>query len=194
MLLLMVLLVCTATGCVRRRLTVRSVPAGATVYVDEQPIGETPVSTSFTYYGTRNIRLVKDNFETLSVKQTFNPPWYQYPVLDFVTENLWPWEIRDERVVDFPMIPQQIVPTERLLERAQELRDSAGQGAIVPPVTPGEQMFGPPSNVLPPPTNTLPPPGAFVPGAVPPSTTRFPPIDPSVPSAPTLLPPGRVLP
>jgi hypothetical protein len=126
------------SGCVRRRLTVRTAPAGATLYVDDQPIGETPVSTPFTYYGTRKIQIVKDNFETLTVKQVFNPPWYQYPVIDFIAENLWPWEIRDERVVDFQMIPQQIVPTERLLENGQQLRDSAAQGAITPGVTAAE--------------------------------------------------------
>ena len=153
-------------GCVRRRLTVRTAPAGATLYVDDQPIGETPVSTPFTYYGTRKIQLVKDNFETLTVKQTFDPPWYQYPPLDFFSENLWPWEIRDERVVDFQMIPQQIVPTERLLENAQALRDSAGRGAIVPGVSPAESNFAAPPPVVLPPANTLPaprPPGRVLP-------------------------------
>ncbi len=156
----------TGGGCVRRRLTVRTAPAGATLYVDDQPIGETPVSTPFTYYGTRKIQLVKDNFETLTVKQTFDPPWYEYPVIEFFSENLWPWEIRDERVLDFQMIPQQIVPTERLLENAQALRDSAGTGAIVPGVSPLEASFGTPPIVVPPPANTLPapaPPGRVLP-------------------------------
>lgn len=165
-------------GCVRRRLTVRSVPAGATVYVDEQPVGQTPVSTPFTYYGTRKIQLVKDNFETLTVKQTFNPPWYQYPVAEFISENLWPWELRDERVVDFQMIPQVIVPTERLLENGQQLRDSAAQGAIAPLVSPGEQQFAPP------------PAGSIVPGPVAPNTAGYPQPQETLP----LLPPGRVLP
>ena len=176
-LLIMMLAHCCllSSGCVRRRLTVRSVPAGASVYVDDQPIGQTPVSTPFTYYGTRKIQLVKDNFETLTVKQTFNPPWYQYPVIEFVTENLWPWEIRDERAVDFQMIPQVIVPTERLLENAQELRDAAGQGAVAPLVTPSEQPFVPPAGVLPAPAQntTLP------------ETARY-------PQEPPLQPPGRV--
>ncbi|HTN75565.1 MAG TPA: PEGA domain-containing protein [Pirellulaceae bacterium] len=167
---------CFMSGCVRRRLTVRTAPAGATLYVDDQPIGETPVSTPFTYYGTRKIQLVKDNFETLTVKQTFDLPWYQYPPLDFITENLWPWEIRDERVVDFQLIPQQIVPTERLLENAQQLRDSAGQGAITPGLAPGEANFA------------LPP---AAPATLPaPSTTRFPPVE----TGPEIAPPGRVLP
>lgn len=170
-----------APGCVRRRLTVRSAPAGATVYVDKEPIGETPVSVPFTYYGTREIRLVKDNFETLTVKQTFNPPWYQYPVIEFFSENLWPWEIRDERQVDFQMIPQQIVPTERLLERGQELRDAAAAGTVTPLVTPGEQAVVPlPESQLPPPANVAPPGNVPPPGSIPPPGT--------------VLPPGRTLP
>jgi hypothetical protein len=154
---LVMLLLCAAlvsTGCVRRRLTVRSIPAGASVYVDDQPIGQTPVSTPFTYYGTRKIQLVKDNFETLSVKQRFNPPWYEYPVIEFFSENLWPWEIRDERMLDFQLIPQVIVPTERLLENGQQLRDAAGQGAIAPLLTPGEKGVVPPAGALPPPVES----------------------------------------
>lgn len=172
LLLIAVVAVC-APGCVRRRLTVRTAPAGATLYVDDQPIGQTPVSTPFTYYGTRKIQIVKDNYETLTVKQTFNPPWYQYPPIDFITENLWPWEIRDERVVDFQMIPMQIVPTERLLENGQQLRDSAGQGAITPFTAPGMNI------------------GTPMP-AGPPTISRFPAVE-EEPAGPTILPPGRVI-
>ena len=53
-------------GCVQRRMTIRSSPPGAMVYVDNQEIGTTPVSTGFTYYGTREFRLVKDGYETLT--------------------------------------------------------------------------------------------------------------------------------
>src|SRR5262245_62187583 len=73
-----------APGCVRRRLMVRSNPPGAMVYVDNQPIGTTPCATSFVYYGTREIKLVKPGFETLTVKQPIPAPWYQYPGIDFV--------------------------------------------------------------------------------------------------------------
>jgi hypothetical protein len=116
-------------GCVRRRMTVRTNPPGALVYVDDQEIGTTPVSTDFTYYGTRKIQLMKDGFETMTVKQTFRPPWYEYPVIEFFSENLWPTELRDEHLLNFQMEPQQILPTERLMERAQNLRVGAQQGS-----------------------------------------------------------------
>lgn len=127
-----------APGCVRRRMLVRSQPDGATVYVDDQEIGITPVSVEFTYYGTRKIQLIKDGYETLTVKQAFFPPWYQFPVMEFISETLSPWEHRDEHVLDFQMEPQQILPADRLLERAQALRTNAGYG-FSPALPPGTQ-------------------------------------------------------
>jgi hypothetical protein len=119
-------------GCVRRRLTVRSNPPGAVVYVDDQRVGHTPVSTEFTYYGTRKIRLVKDGYETVSTLQTLDPPWYEIPPVDFVSENLIGRELRDERVLDFQLQPQRLVSTQELLTRANNLRVSSAQNVIVP--------------------------------------------------------------
>jgi hypothetical protein len=133
---LALVLLCGPTGCVRRRLTVRSNPPGALVFIDNQEIGFTPVSTPYTYYGTREIKLVKDGFETLTVKQNFKAPWYEVTPVDFVSENFWPGETRDERMLDFQLVPQQIVPTERLLERAQGLRSNVQQGTLAPTVMP----------------------------------------------------------
>lgn len=124
-------------GCVRRRMTIRSNPAGALVYVDEQPIGVTPVSAQYTYYATRNIRLVKDGYETQILKQRFRAPWYQWPPLDFVSENLWPFELRDERSIEVQMIPQQVARNNELLERGEAVRNSHRTGVTVPlPQTP----------------------------------------------------------
>ena len=124
------------TGCVQRRLTIRSNPPGALAYVDEQEIGHTPVSTPFTYYGTRNLRLEKDGYETVRVKQKFNPPWYEIPPLDFISENFLGREVRDERFVDFQLVPRQIVPAEDLRQRAENLRNSVKHGVVTPIVNP----------------------------------------------------------
>lgn len=124
-------------GCVRRRMTIRSNPDGATVYVDDQEIGTTPVSASYNYYGTRKIQLVRDGYETLTVMHKFQQPWYQFPPLDFVTENLLPREVRDEQIVDIELEPQCVVPTPELLNRAQQLRQSTRQGyTVLPPPSP----------------------------------------------------------
>lgn len=118
----LVVLVANFAGCVQRRLTVRSDPPGAVVYIDNHRIGVTPVATDYVYYGTRQFRLEKDGFETIHVERFIPPPWYQFPPLDFVTENIVPGEIRDERLFSFKLNPQVIVPRRQLLDRANGLR------------------------------------------------------------------------
>jgi hypothetical protein len=125
--LLLIAIVALPTGCVRRRLNVRTNPPGALVYVDNQLIGQTPCGVDFTYYGTREIRLVKSGFEPLSINQPIPTPWYEYPPLDFVSENLWPAKIRDNRTVLYDLRPQILVPDHQLIEQGEQLRrDSKG--------------------------------------------------------------------
>jgi hypothetical protein len=138
---------------------VRSNPPGATVYVDNQAIGTTPCATSFIYYGTREIRLVKPGYETLTVNQPIPSPWYQIPPLDFVSENVVPREIQDYRTVSYNMVPQVIVPTEQLINRGEQLRSSTLQGAVLPPTINGVPAIAP---TLPAPQPTLAPP-SFLP-------------------------------
>ena len=68
-LLAMAAVCCCAQSCVQRRLTIRSNPPGAYVYVDDYEIGITPCSTDFIYYGTRQFRLVREGYETLTVEK-----------------------------------------------------------------------------------------------------------------------------
>jgi hypothetical protein len=126
-------------GCVRRRMTIRTFPPGAQVFVDDQEVGITPCSTAFVYYGTRKLTLIKDGYKTETLYQKFNPPWYQYPPLDFITENLLVTELRDERVVDVQMLPQEVVTPSALLQRAEGLRTSSRSGQItsLPDLPPG---------------------------------------------------------
>jgi len=122
-------------GCVRRRLTIRTNPPGAQVFVDDQEIGVTPCSASFIYYGTRKITVMKDGYKTETLFQKVNAPWYEIPPLDFVSENLVPRELRDERIVDVQLAPEEVVPQQQLINRAQALRDGAASGVITPLLT-----------------------------------------------------------
>jgi len=126
----------TACGCIRKRMTIRSTPPGAMAYVDKQPIGLTPVSTNYTYYGTRNFELVRDGYRTERFQRRFNPPWYAIPPLDFVSETLWPFEKRDERILDVQLTPEPVVSNDALIASGEQLRLQAGQGvAVTPPPT-----------------------------------------------------------
>ncbi len=171
------------TGCVRRRLAVRSNPPGALVFVDNQQIGTTPCSVDFTYYGTREIRLVKPGFETLTVNQPIPTPWYQIPPLDFVSENVMPNKIEDHRTASFDLQPQIIVPTEQLLDRANQLRQETLSGAAAPPPVMAPMPLPP---ITPPPVSQDSPPPTFSP------ITTFPNTGPSTPApfSPPTLPAG----
>ncbi len=159
---------------------VRSSPPGAMVYVDNQPIGTTPCATSFVYYGTREIRLVKPGFETLTIKQPIPAPWYEIPPIDFAAENLTPNEIQDFRTVTYNLTPQVVVPTDQLMARAQQLRTGTQQGAVLPAAT-----VAPPGTVLlNPPTMTSPAVGAPIAGPLLGAPTL----------APEAMPPGQLVP
>ncbi len=129
--LLLLLFVCViSTGCVRRRMTVRSNPPGAVVYVDKERVGVTPVSTPFTHYGTREFKVVKAGYETLTVEQNIKAPWWQIPGIDFFSENVDPREHRDERALEFELVPKRIVPREATLQRANMTRQSVLHGDV----------------------------------------------------------------
>jgi len=149
---------------------VRSNPPGATVYVDRYEIGTTPIAVDFIYYGTRQITLVKDGYETLTVNQSIPAPWYEYPGLDFVSENMVPGNLRDTRTLTYQLSPQLMMPTDQLRARAEQLRQSAPRPAMPPPGYRGEPSADNPNLPAMPPAavpGNYPPPGAGVPPAGP---------------------------
>ncbi|RMG39083.1 MAG: PEGA domain-containing protein [Planctomycetota bacterium] len=116
------------SGCVHRRLTIRSDPPGAHVTLDGEELGVTPVSTDFTYYGTHEITLTKAGYETLTVMQRVPTPWYQIPPLDLIADNFWPFPITNRHEFRYRLTPRQPASTDALLERARELRSEAQLG------------------------------------------------------------------
>ena len=131
--LLLALSTLAFSGCVRRRMTVRTNPPGAVVSVDNQVIGTTPAATSFVYYGVREFRIEKDGFRTETLRRRFLPPWYQWPGIDFVAETLWPGELRDERIIDVTLVPKEFKTTDEVVQRADALRSQAQAGMVTGP-------------------------------------------------------------
>lgn len=134
LLVLLGLITVLSTGCVQRRMLIRSQPEGAFVSVDRQGIGHSPVSVPFTYYGTREIQLEKDGFKTVRVEQDIRPPWYAMFPLSLISENFAGREIRDERVMDFSMEPKQSIDQSQLLDRANDLRGNIQRGTVTAPL------------------------------------------------------------
>lgn len=109
-------------------MTIVSDPPGALVMLEGREIGYTPVSVDFTYYGTRELTLVKDGYETLTVNQPVAKPWYQQPVVEFFADNFTPGHVTDRHQFRYAMQPQRLIPNDVLLQRGERLRDEARMG------------------------------------------------------------------
>jgi hypothetical protein len=119
-----------ACGCVERRYTIRTDPPFAQVIVNGESLGPTPASHSFYYYGDREITLVLDGYETKTVIQPINAPWFDNYLTEFFTENLIPWVIRDEREFTYKLEPARTPTQEEVQARAGEFRAEA---QVLPP-------------------------------------------------------------
>lgn len=123
------------TGCVSRRMTIRSNPAGALVEVDGERIGLTPVSMDFTYYGTREFSISAPGYETLTVLQPVPaPPGQRFPV-DFITNHFMPRKVTDRHDFTYNLIRRNMPIDEEsdLINRARDFRSQAEIGGVVQP-------------------------------------------------------------
>lgn len=128
LLLTALLMLALPTGCVHRRLTVTSDPPGALVRVDGQDIGYSPASIDFTWYGTREIQLLKDGYETQTRLVDINPPWYQRFPLDFISDNFLGTHISDRHPYFFRMQPKEPDVSSDVVTRGRSLRSEALHG------------------------------------------------------------------
>jgi hypothetical protein len=177
------ILAVSTTGCVEQRFLVTSEVAGlppgqdaaAIVYVNGEYRGPTPADYPFIYYGEYHITLVKDGYETLQVAQPVPAPWYEWPPLDFFTETVNPFKVRDVRQFHYALLPLQSVRPEDVLMRGEKMRGDGKTVQRLPDSIPQVPKPAPPPKPVPPPT---PPPGT-----PPDSTIPLP--------SPRVVPPGQ---
>ncbi|MHC4510118.1 MAG: PEGA domain-containing protein, partial [Planctomycetota bacterium] len=70
-------------GCVERKLTINTEPQGALVTLNDEEIGESPVTVGFNWYGDYCVRLSKEGYETLNTHRELEGPWYDDLPFDF---------------------------------------------------------------------------------------------------------------
>lgn len=128
--LLAVPLAAPAAGCVDRKFVVESNVPNAQVYVDNRPVGAAPAYVPFEYYGYYTVTLVHPGYETVVKRVHVTAPWYAYPPLDFITEVLWPFHIRDTRRYTIDMHQATQARTDDILAAAEALRL---RGMTLPP-------------------------------------------------------------
>jgi hypothetical protein len=109
-------------GCVERRLTINTEPQGATVVLNDQQIGEAPVTVSFNWYGDYWVRISKDGYETLDTHRELKAPLHDWFPFDFFAEILYPGRIVDSYEWTFDLAPKVYPTREQLLDHAQSLR------------------------------------------------------------------------
>ena len=109
-------------GCVERTLTINTEPQQATVILNDQEIGQSPVTVSFNWYGDYNVLLKKAGYQTLRTHRQMKRPWYDSFPFDFFAQILTPKRIVDSYVWDFDLEEEKETDREILIKDAQELK------------------------------------------------------------------------
>ena len=123
-LLLLGPLLAASQGCgVQRTLQIESDPPGALVYLNGNEVGRTPMRKNFLWYGTYDVELRKEGYETLVKPTPVWAPWWQVPPIDFLAE-LVPLPLEDKHAVEYRLKPtgmEQADPN-AILRRAVAMR------------------------------------------------------------------------
>ena len=123
LIVLVIIISISLTGCVERKLTITTQPEGAFVELNDEPIGQTPVTVSFNWYGDYNIRITKDGYETLKTHKQLKAPLHDHFPFDLFAQILYPGKITDSYVWNFTLEPKNQIDRETLLQNAQSLKD-----------------------------------------------------------------------
>ena len=96
-------------GCVRRSLTIRTDPPGASVFVNDISRGVTPVTYDFAWYGWHRVILQKSGYERLDDRRMIRAPIYLWIPIDLAMEIL-PFPVRDRRTWNYTLTPLEEPP------------------------------------------------------------------------------------
>jgi len=115
----------TQAGCVERRLTINTAPAGAIVWLNDEEIGQSPVTVEFNWYGDYKVRISKEGFETLNTHRRLKAPLHDCFPIDFFAEVIWPGRIVDEYEWSFRLTEYQTPQRAELIEEAHKMKEMA---------------------------------------------------------------------
>jgi hypothetical protein len=118
-----VVLVICCGGCVEQIMTVKTDPPGALVYLNDQEIGRTPLTTDFVWYGNYQVEVRKDGYQTLETHKWVKAPWWNWVPFDFFAD-ISPATYRDHQKLFFALKPAAGATTqpEDLIARGEKLK------------------------------------------------------------------------
>lgn len=118
------------TGCVERRISITSEPAGALVWVNDVEVGRTPTELNFKHYGQYDVRLELEGHDTLQTVDDAKTPWWDFPGPDLFAEavpnakNTIRWHYTLTPTLATTMPRDQFESS--LIDRAHAMRDQLG--------------------------------------------------------------------
>jgi len=112
----------TLAGCVERKLTINTQPQGALVALNDEEIGQSPVTVSFNWYGDYCVRISKEGYETLNTHRRLKGPWYDDFPFDFFAQIVNPNRIVDSYEWTFELSTKREISREELIKNAQEMK------------------------------------------------------------------------
>ena len=110
-------------GCVERRLTINTRPQGALVALNDEEIGESPVTVNFNWYGDYCVRISKEGYEILNTHRELKGPWYDHFPFDFFAQIVNPNRIVDSYEWTFELSSRQQISREELIQNANKLKN-----------------------------------------------------------------------
>jgi hypothetical protein len=107
-LIILCVLFCLCTGCVQRKLTIVTEPAGALVVLNDEEIGTSPVTVGFEWYGDYTVRISKEGYQTLNTHQNLKRPLGDFVGVDLfadafttkINEYTWAYKLEPYQQIE----------------------------------------------------------------------------------------------
>ena len=119
--ILLALMIILSAGCVERKLTINTSPQGGLVYLNDEEIGQTPVTVEFNWYGDYKVRIEKDGYQTLNTHRQMIRPWHDSFPFDFFAEVLWPQQIVEHTEWQFQLTEYTPPERQQLINQARQM-------------------------------------------------------------------------
>ena len=118
-----VIILTLLSGCVERKLTIKTNPEDALVVLNDEEIGLSPVTVNFNWYGDYCVRIQKEGYETLNTHRELKGPWYDAFPFDFFAQIINPNRIVDSYEWTFDLAPRRQISRDELIQNARKMQN-----------------------------------------------------------------------
>jgi hypothetical protein len=117
-------------GCTQRQMVITSEPPGAEVVVNQTVTAVTPATIRFKHYGVYDIRLTREGYYPLHVREPIRAPVHQYTGPDFVSDVLVPVRTTDRHELHYQLEKiEESDDTAEILARSRQVKEEAAEVA-----------------------------------------------------------------